>query len=50
MILSLLMDGLGLMSYILTCNDMLQGIMTHPAFQFMSDARDKLYICVWQIL
>jgi hypothetical protein len=50
MIFCLLIVGLGLMRYVLTCSDMLQGITTNPMFEYMTDAsRDKLYICVWQI-
>jgi hypothetical protein len=37
--------------HVVTCRDMLQGIMAHPAYQFKPDAsRIKLYFLVWQIL
>jgi hypothetical protein len=36
-----------MMSHVVTCTDMLQGIMTHPAFQFTPDSsRVKLFPCL----
>jgi hypothetical protein len=40
----LMLHWLSMMSNIVTCTDMLQGIMTHPAFQFTPDSSSvKLY-------
>jgi hypothetical protein len=44
-------SGLIGMSYVVTCTEMLQGIMTQSAFQFIPDAsRVKLHFHEWQIL
>jgi hypothetical protein len=41
----------GMMSCVVTCTDMLQGIMTHPAFQSTHDSVTvKAYFHVWQVL
>jgi hypothetical protein len=46
-----LMSFSGLFKHAVTCTDMLQGIMTHPTFQFIPDvSRVKLCFLLWQIL
>jgi hypothetical protein len=50
MILYLSVIWVGMMGH-MTCQNMLQGIMIHPAFQFIPNAGTvKLYFPVWQIL